>query len=256
MKKLLTILVALFLSLSIVSFAVAQDMPDLDGLVISVGTDPTYPPHETVDPDTGEIVGFDVDVMNAICERVNCVAEFVSTAWDGIFPALAEGQFDMVVSGVTITEERDEIVDFSDPYIIISQGILIRTEDEGLTLEDYESGIFTLGSQAGTTNFELSVDIVGRENVEVYDAFSLAIEALAAGDIDGVMIDNSSGDAYAQQYAGQLVLGITGLQADPLGLVFQEGSALVDAFNAGLAMIKEDGTMMALEQQWFVSGDE
>ncbi len=253
MKKLLTVLMTVLVSLSLVSFAVAQDTPDLEGLVISIGTDPTYPPHETVDPDTGEIVGFDIDVVDAICERINCVAEFVSTAWDGIFPALAEGQFDMVVSGVTITEERDEIVDFSDPYIVISQGILVRTEDDGLTLEDFESGIFQLGSQAGTTNFDLSVEIVGRENVQVYDQFNLAIEALAAGDIDGVMIDSVSGDAYEQEYAGALVTGVTGLQADPLGLVFQEGASLVDAFNVGLAMIVEDGTMAELEAQWLVS---
>jgi len=233
MKKILTVLMTLLVSLSLISTVVAQDTPDLEGLVISIGTDPTYPPHEVVDPDTGEIVGFDVDVMDAICERVNCVAAFVRTASDGIFPALAEGQFDMVVSGVTITEERDEIVDFSEPYIIISQGILTRVEDDGLTLEDFESGIFT----------------------QVYDSFALAIEALASGDIDGVMIDSVSGDAYTQQYAGALVTGVTGLQADPLGLVFQEGSSLVDAINVGLAMIKEDGTMAELEKLWLASDE-
>ena len=74
---------------------------DLEGRVLKIGTDATYPPMETVDETTGEIVGFDVDVMNAICEKVNCVPNFVNTAWDGIFAALQQGEFDLVISGVS-----------------------------------------------------------------------------------------------------------------------------------------------------------
>ena len=103
----------------------AQDLPDLEGRTLTVGSDTTYPPFETVAQD-GSVVGFDVDVVNAVCERVNCVAEFQTTAWDGIFPALANGEFDMVASGVSITPERDEIVDFTDPYHIVTQAIAVR----------------------------------------------------------------------------------------------------------------------------------
>ena len=94
---------------------------DLEGRVLKIGTDATYPPMETVDETTGEIVGFDVDVMNAICEKVNCVPNFVNTAWDGIFAALQQGEFDLVISGVSITPEREETMDFSEPYIVVSQ---------------------------------------------------------------------------------------------------------------------------------------
>ncbi len=234
--KNLILLLTLVLSLSF-----AQD---LGGQVLKIGSDTTYPPLETVD-ENGNIVGFDVDVMNAICAKINCTPEFVTTAWDGIFAALAQGEFDMVVSGVSITAERDEIVDFSEPYIVVSQAILMRVADEGLTLDGFKDGK-KLAAQTGTTNADLAVDLVGRDNVALYDTFSSAVEALRNGDVDGVVIDGTSATAYEQEFAGELVVGITGLNSDPLGLVFQEGSELVDALNQGLQMIKDDGTLDAL----------
>jgi polar amino acid transport system substrate-binding protein len=215
---------------------------DLGGKVLKVGSDTTYPPMETVDEATGQIVGFDVDVMHAICERINCKAEFVTTAWDGIFAALQQSQFDMVVSGVSITEERDKEMDFSDPYIVVSQAILLRVADKALTIEDFKKGR-KLGAQTATTNAQLGEELVGRENLNLYDTFAAAVAALKNGDVDGVIIDGTSAVAYEQEFAGELIVGITGLQSDPLGLVFREGDPLRDAFNEGLKAIKDDGTL-------------
>lgn len=107
--------------------------------MLKVGSDTTSPPMESVDPATGQIVGFDVDVVNAICAKINCKAEFVTTGWDGIFAALEQGNFDLVASGVSITDERKKAMDFSEPYIINSQAVLMRAEDDGLTLDDFKS---------------------------------------------------------------------------------------------------------------------
>lgn len=224
---------------------------DLEGRVLRVGSDTTYPPMETVDDKTGEIVGFDVDVMNAVCERINCTAEFITTAWDGIFAALAQGEFDMVVSGVSITDERDKIVDFSDPYLVVNQAILMQAADEGTTLDDLKQPGNKLASQTGTTNAQLAEDLVGRENVSLFDTFAGAVLALQNGDVQGVIIDGTSADAYEQEFAGELTVGVKGLNADPLGLVFQEGDDLVDAFNEGLAAIKEDGTLDTLAAKYW-----
>ena len=223
---------------------------DLEGRVLRIGSDTTFPPLETVDENTGEIVGFDVDVVNAICERVNCVPEFVTTAWDGIFSALAQGEFDMVVSGVSITDERDKIVDFSDPYLVVSQAILLNVSDEGLSIEDFQAEGRTLSAQTATTNAQLGEELVGRDKLSLFDTFGAAVLALQNGDVDGVIIDGTSAAAYEQQFAGELVVGITGLNSDPLGLVFQEGDGLVDAFNEGLAMIRADGTLDELVAEW------
>jgi polar amino acid transport system substrate-binding protein len=141
---------------------------------------------------------------------------------------------------------RDKIVDFSEPYLVVSQAILLRAEDEGTTIDDFKTSGNKLAAQTGTTNADLAIEIVGRDNVGLYDTFSSAVEALRNGDVDGVIIDGTSATAYEQEFAGELVVGITGLNSDPLGLVFQEGSELVDAVNLGLQMIQDDGTLEAL----------
>ena len=225
---------------------------DLGGRIIQIGTDPTYPPHESVDEKTGKIVGFDVDVVDEICKIINCKPVWNPTAWDGIFPKLAQGSWDMVVSGVTITDERDKIVDFSDPYIIVQQGILMRVEDVGtVTVDTFKSGKMKLGSQTGTTNADLGQKLVGRDNVALYDAFNAAVVALQNGDVGGVIIDSTSAAAYEQEFAGELTVGNTGLSSDPLGLVFQEGSELTESFNEGLAVIKANGTHQRLMIKWW-----
>ena len=251
MKRFLSVIA--MLSIVLAGFALAQEF-DLEGRQLQVGSDTTYPPFETINED-GEPVGFDVDVVKAICERINCEAEFVTTAWDGIFPALANGEFDMVASGVSITEERDQIVDFSDPYLVVSQAITTRVEDEDLTADSFTNpdSDLTLGAQLGTTNAELGAELVGEQRLRTYDDFNSAILALLNGDVDGVIIDGVTADAFVQQYAGELVVNIEGLTSDPLGLVFQEGDPLIDAFNWGLAQIQEDGTLDELVAEWFAS---
>ncbi len=226
---------------------------DLGGRTIIVGSDTTYPPFETVN-DQGQIVGFDVDVVNAVCEKVNCVPKFQTTAWDGIFPALANGEFDMVASGVTITPERAQVVDFTDSYFSVDQAIAVRVEDEGLTIGDFtaDGSSLTLGAQTGTTNAKTAEDMVGRDRVRLYDDFNAAVLGLINGDVDGVMIDDVTADAFVQQYAGQLAVAVRHVQSgDKLGFAVQQGDALLDALDAGLKAIKDDGTLDALVQKWF-----
>lgn len=231
----------------------AANAADLGGSLLRVGSDTTSPPMEYVDTATGQIVGFDVDLVNAICERINCRAEFITTGWDGIFAALQNGQFDFVASGVSITEERDRVMDFSEPYLINSQAILTRVDAGALTLADFEGGRSRLAAQANTTDSITAAEIVGRENVQAYDTFNAAILALQNGDVDGVVINGANARAYEAQFAGQLMVGVTGLKADPLGLVFQEGDPMRDAFNEGLAEIQADGTLDALVARYWTA---
>jgi polar amino acid transport system substrate-binding protein len=247
MKSLTFVVVALLATVTMAA--------DLGGRSLVVGADTTYPPFEFVD-ESGAIVGFDVDLVNAICERINCVATFQTTAWDGIFAALAAGEFDMVASGVSITPERAQVVEFSDPYHLVTQAITVRVEDADLTFEDFETDAsLTVGAQTGTTNAYFAEDAFGRDRLNLYDTFSQAVQALLNGDIAGVVIDSVPADAFAAQYAGRLVVNIRGLGEDPLGMVFPIGSDLVDAFNQGLAEIEADGTLEALRARWFVADD-
>jgi len=237
----------LFAAIAVMAFmGGASQAADLGGKVLKVGSDTTYPPMETVDPATGQIVGFDVDLMNAICVKINCKAEFVTTAWDGIFAALQQGQFDLVASGVSITDERKQTMDFSDPYLVVSQAVMLRVADEGMTLDDIKSKGLKLAAQTATTNAQLAEELVGRDNVALYDTFAGAIVALKNGDVAGVVIDGTSAAAYEKEFAGELIIGIKDLKADPLGLVFRKGDENVAAFNEGLKAIKDDGTLDGL----------
>lgn len=231
-------------------FAWAQ--ADLGGETLVVGSDTTYPPFEMVNKE-GQIVGFDVDVMNAICAQINCVAEFKTTAWDGILAALVNGEFDMVASGVTITPERDKIVDFTDPYHEVTQAIAVRTEDDGLTLDDFKTGDYVLGAQTGTTLATSAEALVGRDRTRLYDTFNTAVQALLNNDVDGVVLDDTSADAFAGEYAGDLAIPIRDVATgDKLGFVVPDGDPLAEDLNEGLAAIKEDGTLDKLVEKWLV----
>ncbi len=234
---------------------------DLGGQTIIVGSDTTYPPFETVN-DAGEIVGFDVDVVNAVCERVNCEPEFQTYAWDGLVAAIGAGtfqDFDMIASGVTITDERDQTADFSDPYILVQQAIATTVENEDLTAEDFtaEDSDLLLGSQLGTTNYNLALELVGEERTVSYDDFNSAVQALLQGDVDGVILDDITAVEFENQYAGDLVVNIRGLSdGEPLGFVFEEGDELIDAFNAGLAAIQADGTLDEIRAEYNLGDSE
>ena len=158
----------------------AAHAADLGGKLLKVGSDTTSPPMESIDTATGQIVGFDVDVVNAVCAKINCKAEFVTTGWDGIFAALDQGSFDLVASGVSITEERKKAMDFSEPYIVNSQAILMRVEDEGLTADDFKTKGKKLSAQANTTDAQVAEGIVGKYNVIAYDSFAASLIASTA----------------------------------------------------------------------------
>ncbi|OCP15569.1 MULTISPECIES: transporter substrate-binding domain-containing protein [unclassified Ensifer] len=224
---------------------------DLGGKLLKVGSDTTSPPMESVDPASGQIVGFDVDVVNAVCAKINCQAEFVTTGWDGIFAALDQGNFDLVASGVSITEERKKAMDFSDPYIVNSQAVLMRVEDQGITLDAFKAAGRKLSAQANTTDAQVAEGVVGKENVAAYDSFSAAIIALKNKDVDGVVINGANAAAYEREFAGELVVAIKDLESDPLGLVFRKGDENVAAFNEGLKMIKDDGTLDQLVNKYW-----
>ena len=237
MKKLVaSITVALLM-------AGAAQAADLGGKLFKVGSDTTSPPMESIDPATGQVVGFDVDVVNAICAKINCQAEFVTTGWDGIFAALDQGNFDLVASGVSITDERKKAMDFSEPYIVNSQAVLTRVADQNLSLDEFKAQGRKLSAQANTTDAQVAENVVGKENVVAYDSFSAAIIALKNKDVDGVVINGANAAAYEREFAGELVAAIKDLESDPLGLVFRKGDENIAAFNEGLKAIKDDGTL-------------
>lgn len=225
-------------------------LPDLGGRTVTVAVENAYPPFNRIDEATGEAVGWDYDAVREICSRINCTPEFVEAAWDGIFLAMNAGEFDMLADGVTLTEERKAVVDFSTPYVLVGQVLLVKA-GETATLEDFRNDAsLEIGTQIGTTNEIVAHREFGEERVQSYEDFGIAVLALLSDDIDAIVIDNVTAIEYMEVNEGQL--DITGqLTSDePLAFAFPPGSDLVEPVNAALRSMEEDGTLEQINQKW------
>lgn len=232
----------------------AAALPDLGGRAIRVATDATYPPFEMLD-ENKNLIGYDVDLINAICEKVNCTVDIKSTAWEGIFAALQKGDFDAVISGVTITEERDKIVDFTDAYIEVGQVVLVRADETRIGGVD-DLAEMTVAVQRGTTNDEAAsaMQKEGKiKEIKRFPTFDLAVQSLLQGDSDAVIIDNTGASGYMGTNPDRLKIAGEKFTTEGLGIAVREGDAtLRDAFNAALDALRADGTLDRLYQKWFV----
>lgn len=228
-------------------------LPDLGGREITVTLENAYLPFNYIDPATGEPAGWDYEAIGAICELLNCVPTFVESQWEGMIQAVADGQFDMAADGITITDERKELVDFSDGFINIEQRLMARIDEERFdSVESFiENSELIVGTQTGTTNFETISELVSAERIQAFDSFPFAVQALISGDVDAVIIDETAGLGYQGANADQLKLVGDSLSSDQLGFVFPKGSDLVEPFNAALAELRANGTMDRLAEKYF-----
>jgi polar amino acid transport system substrate-binding protein len=167
--------------------------------------------------------------------------------------AVSEGQFDAAADGITITDERAQIVDFSDGYINIEQRLLVRLgEDRFSTPEELQADASLLvGTQVGTTNYNTAEALVGADRIQSFDDFGLAVQALLAGDVDVVIMDETAGQGYVGVNADKLELVGPSLSSDELGFIYPKGSDLVEPINAALASMKADGFLETLAQKYF-----
>ena len=224
----------------------------LGGQRVTVAVENAYLPFNYIDPDTGEPTGWDYEVIEDICRRLDCEPVFEDFPWEPMIQAVADGQFDMAADGITITPERAEIVDFSDGYINIDQRLLVRIGEARFADEnEFAAGDHTLGAQIGTTNYDTGVELVGIDRMESYEDFSFMVQSLIAGDVDAVILDETAGQGYIGQNAEEVELIGGSLSSDQLGFIFPRGSDLVEPINAVLADMKSDGTLEEISSRYF-----
>lgn len=231
----------------------ASGLPDLGGREVTVGVENAYLPFNYIPLGATEGEGWDYDAWAAICELLNCVPVFVEAGWPAVIDQVANGELDTAADGISITDDRKEIVDFSDPYMTVTQKFIVQLGDDRYAtaqdLIDDESAI--IATQVGTTNFELAASLVGEDRIQAFDQFALAIQALIAGDVDAVIIDDAAGLGYIGENSESIETIDDALQSDPLGFIYPIGSDLVDPVNQALQVLKDNGTFDDLGVKYF-----
>lgn len=229
------------------------ELPDLGGQELIFAVENAYPPFNLLD-ENGEGVGWDYDIGRELCTRLNCEPVFTEAAWDGIFPAMAAGEYDVLFDGVTYTDERDETVDYSCAYVIIGQVLLVRADEAGFSTPDEFKADESLlvATQLGTTNEIVAHEFVGSDRTQSFEDFGLAVQSVLSGDNDAVVIDVVTAVGYIEENPGQLKIIEPGITSDEqLALVFPPGSEFIEPFTNALHAMAKDGTLDTINDKWF-----
>ena len=223
---------------------------------VVIATDAAFPPMEFVD-ENKNIVGFDIDMMNAIAKKMGFEVEYKNTAWDGIFAGLESGDYDAILSAVTINDDRKATYDFSDPYVNAGQAVVVRADETEIS-SDADLPGKVVGAQIGTTG-AIAVGEIEGATLKEYDTIDLAFLDLLNGNVQAVVVDTPVAADYAlasDQFKGKLKIVGEPFTEEYYGVVVRKGEMgdFLAAFNEGLKAIKADGTYDKIYSKW-ISGE-
>lgn len=220
------------------------------GKSITVASDATWPPMEFVDANK-KIVGFDIDFMSAVAKEAGLQVTFKNTAWDGIFAGVEAGQYDAIISSVTITDERKAKYDFTIPYVNIGQILVVPKAEKGTKISDLKGK--KLGAQIGTTG-AMEIKKVAGVELKTYDEVGLAFEDMAAGRIAGVVCDEPTAITYALQkkeYSAKFKIVGKPFTKEAYGIVVKKGNKeLVEQLNKGIVAVQKKKIDQQLKKKW------
>jgi polar amino acid transport system substrate-binding protein len=217
-----------------------------DGQLLA-GIDTPFPPFEKGHPPN--VTGYDIDVINAIADEMGLEVVQEETSFDTIFRDVAQGKFDVAVAASTITPERERTVDFSDPYYLADQSLLVAEGSDIGSQEDL--GGATVGAQDGTTGETYANDETDAAEVRGYPGGTDAINALRAGQIDAVIVDSPVAEDAVQKQSG-LEIAEKIVTRELYGFSFApDNDALREKVNEALTTLKEDGTIAELYKKYF-----
>ncbi|MCA9391668.1 basic amino acid ABC transporter substrate-binding protein [candidate division WWE3 bacterium] len=213
-----------------------------------IGTDATYPPMESVDEE-GTLVGYDIDLGNKLAENLGLTAEFNNIAWDDLFPALLSGDIDVIISGVTINEQRQKLYDFTAAYL--NAGQVIITQEQNTTIESVDDlAGKIIAVQGGTTNQTQALKYTSTELVKSFDNFEDATEALVAGQADAIFSDLTNAKGIVEAHS-TLKIASAPFTSEYYGIVVRKGeSDLVGQLNSALEALRKQGYLVFLQQKW------
>ena len=214
-----------------------------------MSTNAQFPPYEMV-ADDGSFEGIDVEVAQAIADKLGLELEIDDMDFDSALLAAQNGKSDMVMAGVTVNEERLQVMDFSDSYANGVQ-VVIVTEDSTIASVDDLANVDQIGTQRGTTGYIYCSDTpenggYGEDHVTAYDDGATAVQALLNGQVDAVVIDNAPAQEYVKANPGLKILDTEFANEDYAIGVAKGNTALLDAINGALADLEADGTLQSI----------
>nr|WP_156804835.1 transporter substrate-binding domain-containing protein [Halomonas jeotgali] len=225
----------------------AEDQPS-----VNVATDPSFVPFEMLDEETDEMVGFDMDIINEVADRAGFEVNLTTMKFSGIIPAVQTGSQEIAIAGTTITDKRDKVVDFSDPYYDSGLRLMVRDGNEDIrSLDDLDGK--TVATKIGSTSYDyLEENLDDSTEITPYPGTSDMYMALLGRNVDAAFYDAPNVGYFAQtQGEGRAKVVGPLYEGQQYGIVFHEGSEWIEPANEALAAMKEDGTYDDIYTQWF-----
>ena len=217
---------------------------------LTMSTNAAFPPYEMT-TDSGELEGIDIDVAAAVAEKLGLELQVDDMDFDAALLAAQNGKSDIVMAGVTVTDERQKVMDFSDTYAEGIQSIIVP-EDSDIASADDLTGK-AIGTQRGTTGYIYCTDDFGEDNVIAYDDGLTAVQALNNGQVDAVVIDNAPAKSFVEANPGLKILDTAYAQEDYAIGVAKGNTALLDAINSALEELQADGTLQAIVDKYITA---
>lgn len=219
-------------------------------LNIKIATESSYKPFSYTDAD-GKLIGYEIELVDALCAQMKAECEVISQDWDGLIPGLNAQKFDAAIAGMSITPERKEVVDFSDPYFH-SGIILIGKKGDDLTIDSLKGQ--PIASQRSTVASQYLQDEHSDADIKLYDTQDNAYLDLTSGRVRGMMSDKVTGIDWLKTEAGQNY-EVKGNEIssndDAMGIAFRKGDPLVAKFNKALSELKANGTYDQITGSYF-----
>lgn len=226
------------------------DVTDNNAEVIRIATEGAYPPFNYTAND-GSLGGFDVDVANALCEHMQAECKVIAQDWDGIIPGLKANKYDAIVAGMSITPERQQAVDFTEPYFTNTMVWLAKNDG---SFDETNISNYSLGGQRATTLGTYLQDKYENKDgnsVNLYDTYENAYLDLKSGRLDAILAEKVAAAAWLPKNPEYAMIGSEIDNNDNIAIAVRQGDALKDQFNDAIAAIRADGTLAKIEQANF-----
>lgn len=245
-----------FVCLAAMILASAACGGDADTNSVLVATDNGFVPFEFLDEESGELVGFDIDLIHALADRAGVELEVQAVEFDGLIAGLRSERYDVGIAGITITAERDEFVDFSQPYYDAGLILAVQADNDAIA-SAADLGGKSVGTRSGSTSENYLREHHADADIVAFPGIVEAYLELQSGRVDAVLYDVPNVRYYVAQNTDTALKTVGEvLQGEQYGIAYPEGSPLRDRFDQALKELKADGTYDQIYAKWFGAVDE